>query len=76
MLSGIQVKEGILDDSKYDLLFSVERVNELVLQGVPLEKLTKLSETKSTQENTTQIVIYNIHTKEVLVTSVQQKLQQ
>jgi hypothetical protein len=64
-VSGIQVKEGILDDSKYDLLFSVERVNELVLQGVPLEKLTKLSETKSTQENTAQIAIYNIHTKEV-----------
>lgn len=42
MLSGIQVKEGILDDSKYDLLFSVERVNELVLQGVPFREAYKI----------------------------------
>lgn len=38
MLSGIKVKEGILDEPKYDLLFSVERVNELVLQGVPFRE--------------------------------------
>jgi argininosuccinate lyase len=38
MLSGIKVKEGILEDSKYDLLFSVERVNEMVLQGVPFRE--------------------------------------
>jgi argininosuccinate lyase len=41
-VSGIQVKEGILDDSKYDLLFSVERVNELVLQGVPFREAYKI----------------------------------
>ncbi|MFN8357338.1 MAG: argininosuccinate lyase [Spirosomataceae bacterium] len=33
MLSGLKVKDGILDDPKYDLLFSVERANELVRQG-------------------------------------------
>ncbi len=38
MLSGIKVKEGILEDSKYDLLFSVERVNEMVLEGVPFRE--------------------------------------
>ena len=42
MLSGIEVKEGILDDPKYDLLFSVERVNELVLQGVPFREAYKI----------------------------------
>jgi argininosuccinate lyase len=35
MLTGISVKDDILNDPKYDLLFSVERVNELVLAGEP-----------------------------------------
>ncbi|MDZ7897695.1 MAG: argininosuccinate lyase, partial [Arcicella sp.] len=30
------------DDPKYDLLFSVERVNELVLQGVPFREAYKI----------------------------------
>lgn len=38
MLEHVQVKSNLLDDSKYDLLFSVERVNELVLQGVPFRE--------------------------------------
>ena len=38
MLEHLQVKPNLLDDSKYDLLFSVERVNELVLQGVPFRE--------------------------------------
>ncbi len=38
MLEHLQVKTNLLDDSKYDLLFSVERVNELVLQGVPFRE--------------------------------------
>ncbi|RYF69371.1 MAG: argininosuccinate lyase, partial [Cytophagaceae bacterium] len=38
MLEHIQVKSNLLDDSKYDLLFSVERVNELVLSGVPFRE--------------------------------------
>jgi argininosuccinate lyase len=42
MLSGIQVKEGILDDPKYDMLFSVERVNQLVLEGVPFREAYKI----------------------------------
>lgn len=35
MLEQMKVKSHLLDESKYDLLFSVERVNELVIQGVP-----------------------------------------
>ncbi|MBO0939606.1 argininosuccinate lyase [Fibrella sp. HMF5335] len=38
MLEHIQVKPNLLDDHKYDLLFSVERVNELVLSGVPFRE--------------------------------------
>jgi argininosuccinate lyase len=38
LLERIQVNEQILDDPKYDLLFSVERANELVLQGVPFRE--------------------------------------
>lgn len=35
MLSGIRVKDNILDDEKYRFLFSVEKVNKLVLGGMP-----------------------------------------
>ncbi|GAB4032218.1 argininosuccinate lyase [Spirosoma jeollabukense] len=42
MLEHIQVKPNLLDDSKYDLLFSVERVNELVLQGVPFREAYRI----------------------------------
>lgn len=38
MLEHLQVKPNLLDDHKYDLLFSVERVNKLVLQGVPFRE--------------------------------------
>ena len=38
MLEHLQVKTNLLADAKYDLLFSVERVNELVLQGVPFRE--------------------------------------
>lgn len=35
MLQHIEVRDGILHDEKYSHLFSVERVNELVLAGIP-----------------------------------------
>ena len=35
MLDHITVKDGILDDPRYDYIFTVEDVNRLVLQGVP-----------------------------------------
>jgi argininosuccinate lyase len=42
MLSNIEVKDNILADEKYDMLFSVERVNDLVLQGVPFREAYKI----------------------------------
>ena len=33
MITHIQLNENILDDSKYDYLFSVEKINELMLSG-------------------------------------------
>jgi argininosuccinate lyase len=41
-LENMLVKENILDDSKYDFLFSVEEVNKLVLQGVPFREAYKI----------------------------------
>lgn len=38
MLEHISVKENILDDPKYDYLFSVEVVNNAVLEGVPFRE--------------------------------------
>ncbi len=35
MLTNIEVKPDLLADKKYDPIFSVERVNELVMQGLP-----------------------------------------
>ena len=42
MLEHIQVKPNLLEDAKYDLLFSVERVNELVVQGVPFREAYRI----------------------------------
>jgi argininosuccinate lyase len=41
MLSNISIKENILQDDKYQYLFSVEEVNKLVLQGVPFRDAYK-----------------------------------
>ena len=41
MLSEVEINEHILDDSRYDAIFSVEKVNELVLQGVPFRDAYK-----------------------------------
>src|SRR5699024_11091611 len=38
MLEHIEIKKNILDDPKYDYLFSVEVVNEEVLKGVPFRE--------------------------------------
>ncbi len=38
MLSHIEVKRGIVDDPKYDYMFSVEVVNNQVLSGVPFRE--------------------------------------
>ncbi|MDR1369852.1 MAG: argininosuccinate lyase [Dysgonamonadaceae bacterium] len=41
MMREVKVNENILDDEKYNLLFSVEKVNELVLRGVPFRDAYK-----------------------------------
>jgi len=41
MMQSVTVKENILEEEKYALLFSVEKVNELVLQGVPFRDAYK-----------------------------------
>ena len=41
MMSRIEVNKNILDDSKYDYLFSVEEVNRLVLEGMPFRDAYK-----------------------------------
>lgn len=42
MLQNISIKENILDDKKYDYLFSVDVVNELVLSGTPFREAYKI----------------------------------
>lgn len=41
MLAHLKVNAGILDDPKYDYLFTVEDVNRLVLEGVPFREAYK-----------------------------------
>ncbi len=41
MISHIEVKSNILDDDKYDYLFSVETVNNMTLEGVPFREAYK-----------------------------------
>lgn len=38
MLAHLRINEHILDDAKYDYLFTVEDVNRLVLEGVPFRE--------------------------------------
>jgi argininosuccinate lyase len=42
MLSAIEVKQEIVKEEKYNYMFSVERVNELVLQGIPFRDAYKI----------------------------------
>lgn len=41
MLQNIKIKENILNDKKYDYIFSVEVVNNAVLEGVPFREAYK-----------------------------------
>lgn len=42
MLQHISIKDNILDDKKYDYLFSVDVVNELALSGTPFREAYKI----------------------------------
>lgn len=41
MLSQVKVKDSLLDDEKYDVLFSVDAVNNLVVEGMPFRDAYK-----------------------------------
>lgn len=41
MLSQVKVADGLLNDEKYDLLFSVDAVNNLVVEGMPFRDAYK-----------------------------------
>ncbi|MDE7419845.1 MAG: argininosuccinate lyase [Muribaculaceae bacterium] len=41
MLGEIRIKDNILDDSRYDYIFTVEDVNRLVLEGMPFRDAYK-----------------------------------
>ncbi len=41
-IDNMSVKENILDDPKYDFIFSVETVNHFVLQGIPFREAYKI----------------------------------
>ncbi len=41
MLSEIRVKDNIVEDSRYDYIFSVESVNAMVLSGIPFRQAYK-----------------------------------
>lgn len=41
IVSRIEVNKHILEDSRYDLMFSVEKVNRMVLEGVPFRDAYK-----------------------------------
>ena len=58
MISKIKVKKDLLADVKYDLLFSVEEVNRLVLSGIPFREAYQMvgnaiekGEYKNTERN-------------------------
>ena len=42
MLSNIEIKSNLLDNPTYDLMFSVENVNDLVLNGTPFRDAYKI----------------------------------
>lgn len=42
MLQNVTIKDNILDDKKYDYLFSVDVVNELALNGTPFREAYKI----------------------------------
>lgn len=42
MFENISIKQNIVQDEKYKYIFSVERVNELVLQGIPFRDAYKM----------------------------------
>jgi argininosuccinate lyase len=42
MLSNIEIQKNILNDPKYELLFTVDSLNEMVIQGIPFRDAYKI----------------------------------
>ncbi|TAF77792.1 MAG: argininosuccinate lyase [Bacteroidetes bacterium] len=63
MLSKVSIKKDIAKDEKYKFMFSVERVNELVLQGVAFRDAYKIIG-KEIAENNFKIPDTVLHTHE------------
>ncbi len=72
-LKEIKVNQNILDDSKYDYLFSVDTLNELVQNGLPFRDAYKKWEWKSMKEPLLPKEILNISMKEVWAICVWKK---
>ncbi|MDE3214272.1 MAG: argininosuccinate lyase, partial [Bacteroidota bacterium] len=62
MIENIEVKKDILNDEKYRYLFSVEEMNKLVLQGVPLrDAYRKIGESIAKGDFTYDLKIHHTH---------------
>ncbi|MCQ2064751.1 MAG: argininosuccinate lyase [Bacteroidaceae bacterium] len=59
MMEHMTVRENILDDARYDAIFSVEEVNRLALQGVPFREAYR--KVGAEIENGTFKADHNIH---------------
>lgn len=74
MFENIDIKKNILEDEKYTYLFTVEEMNKLVLQGVPLRDAykkigadveNKTFETNKTVQHTHEGSIGNLQNEEI-----------
>ncbi len=70
MIKNIEVKKDILQDEKYKYLFSVEEMNKLVLQGIPLRDAYKKIGI-DIENNTFQYIAHLNHTHEGSIGNLQ-----
>lgn len=62
MIRNIEIKKDILQDEKYKYLFSVEEMNKLVLQGIPLrDAYKKIASAIEINNFTYQARVHHIH---------------
>ncbi|MEO5909187.1 MAG: argininosuccinate lyase, partial [Ginsengibacter sp.] len=76
MLENIEIRKDILDEEKYKYLFTVEEMNKLVLEGIPLrdaykkigaEVENKTFETDKNLKHTHEGSIGNLQNKEIKI---------
>ncbi|MEO6133997.1 MAG: argininosuccinate lyase [Ginsengibacter sp.] len=62
MISNIEIKKDILSDTKYKYLFTVEEMNKLVLEGMPLrDAYKKIGEAVENDSFTTEMKLNHSH---------------